>query len=213
MQALEKNIATTNWIPVILVFLLAIIAVLKVIDAEKLKGYVFTLFNKGFIDSEVEEDTSFFNSFYSLLFVFSSTVLALAISLIIVERDAEIQLSFSYFLSILGVVFGYFTIKSFLEIAISRMFLIKKQVRFYLVSKFSYLYSISFFLFISFIIFEYSPLEASFFMYVALFFFLLRFVFHVRNNKKLIFSQLFYFILYICASEIAPLLTLYKLML
>ena len=53
-------------------FLLAIIAVLKIIDAEKLKGYVFALFNKGFIEGEAAEDTSLFSSFYSLLFVFFS---------------------------------------------------------------------------------------------------------------------------------------------
>jgi hypothetical protein len=49
VQALEKITISTNWIPLVLVFLFAIIAVLKIIDAEKLKGYVFALFNKGFI--------------------------------------------------------------------------------------------------------------------------------------------------------------------
>jgi hypothetical protein len=38
VQALEKITISTNWIPIVLVFLFAIIAVLKIIDAEKLKG-------------------------------------------------------------------------------------------------------------------------------------------------------------------------------
>ncbi len=70
MQALDKISLSTNWIPLVLVFLFVIIAILKIIDAEKLKGYVFALFNKGFIESEAEEDILFFSSFYSLLFVF-----------------------------------------------------------------------------------------------------------------------------------------------
>jgi hypothetical protein len=81
VQALDKITTSTNWILLVLVFLFVIIAVLKIIDAEKLKGYVFALFNKGFIEDEAEEDTSFFSSFYSLLFVFSGIVLALIMSL------------------------------------------------------------------------------------------------------------------------------------
>ena len=202
----------TNWIAIVLVFLFSIIAVLKVLDVEKLKGYAFALFNKGFIEDEAEEDTSFFSFFYSLLFVFSATVLALVFSLLISEKKADFSLSFSSFLTILGVVFGYFILKILLELALMKLFWIKKQVRFYIVSKFSYLYSISFFLLIFFVIFQFSPLNTSSFIYIAFVLFFLRFIFHVGNNKNLIFSELFYFILYICAFEIAPLFVLSKLM-
>ena len=65
MEALDKIVTSTNWILPVLISLFVIIAVLKIIDAEKLKGYVFALFNKGFIEVEAEEDTSFF--FYFLL--------------------------------------------------------------------------------------------------------------------------------------------------
>ncbi|AUC85852.1 DUF4271 domain-containing protein [Polaribacter sp. ALD11] len=213
MQALEKITINTNWIPLVLVFLFAIIGVLKVIDSEKLKGYVFAILNKGFVEDEVEGDTSFFSSFYSLLFVFSSTVLALVISLIVSEKKVDFILNFSSFLSVLGIVFSYLIVKSLFEVALTRLFLVKKQVRFYVVSKFSYLYSISFLLLISFVVFQYSPLNTSSYIYIVLGLFIVRFIFHVSNNKNLIFSELFYFILYICALEIAPLLTLFKLML
>ena len=213
MQALEKITISTNWIPLVLVFLLAIIAVLKIIDAEKLKGYVFALFNKGFIEGEAAEDTSLFSSFYSLLFVFSATVLALIISLFVTERNANLALSFSSFFSVLKMVFCYLIIKSLLEVALMRLFLIKKQVRFFLVSKWSSLYSISFFLLVFFVLFQFSPLNYLSFIFITLILFFLRFVLQLGNNKNLVFSELFYFILYICAFEIAPLLTLFKLML
>lgn len=197
----------------VLVFLFSLIAVLKVIDAEKLRGYFLALFNRGFIEDEVEEDTSFFNSFYGVLFVFSSTVLALTISLFAAEKSTRFPLNFSSFLSILGIVFGYLIVKNLLEVVITRLFFINKQLRFFVISKLSYLYSISFFLLIFYIVFLFSPLNTSSYIYIASVLFLLRFVFHARNNKNLIFSELFYFILYICALEIAPLLTLFKLML
>jgi hypothetical protein len=99
VQALEKITISTNWIPLVLVFLFAIIAVLKIIDAEKLKGYVFALFNKGFIEDEAAEDASLFSAFYSLLLIFSTTVLALIISSFVAERNVNLALSFSSFSS------------------------------------------------------------------------------------------------------------------
>ena len=213
MQALEKIVINTNWVSFILVFLFAIIAILKIIDAEKLKGYVFALFHKSFLEDEVEEDTSFFSSFYSLLFLFSCTVLALVISLLISERNEDFSFSFSFFLLVLGIIFSYFTLKSILELLIIRLFLINKQVRFYMVSKFGYLYSISFFLLVLFVLFQFGPLNFSFFITIASGLFFLNFVFHVFNNKNLVFSKLFYYILYLCAFEIAPLIIMFKLML
>jgi hypothetical protein len=213
LQALEKIVIHTNWVSFILVFLFAIIAILKIIDAEKLKGYAFAVFNKSFLEDEVEEDTSFFSSFYSLLFLFFCTVLALVISLLISERNEDFSFSFSFFLFVLGIIFSYFTLKSILELLIVRLFLIKKQVRFYIVSKFGYLYSISFFLLVLFVLFQFGPLNFSFFITIASGFFFLNFVFHVFNNKKLVFSKLFYYILYLCAFEISPLIIMFKLML
>ena len=213
MQALEKIVINTDWISIILVFLFAIIAVLKIIDGDKLKGYVFALFNKGFIEDEVEENTSFFSSFYSLLFIFSSTVLALVTSLLVAETNKNTSFSVSSFFLILGIIWSYFTIKSLLEIGVIRLFFIKKEVRFYVVSKFGYLYSISFFLIIFLVLFRFGPLNFSFFIAATLGLFFLKFVFQVVNNKNLVFSKLFYFILYLCAFEIAPLLIMFKLVL
>ena len=167
MQALEKIVINTNWISIILVFLFAIIAVLKIIDGDKLKGYVFALFNKGFIEDEVEENTSFFSSFYSLLFIFSSVVLALVTSLLVAETNKNTSFSLSSFFLILGIIWSYFTIKSLLEIGVIRLFFIKKEVRFYVVSKFGYLYSISFFLIIFYFLYNYSSAR------LPLYFFLL----------------------------------------
>ena len=213
MQALEKVAIHTIWIPMVLVLLLAIIAVLKIIDVEKLKGYALAIFNKGFLEDEVEEDTSFFSSFYSLLLLFSSIVLALVISLFVSEIRQHSFVTFSSFLYILGVVFGYFVIKSLLEVLLTKIFLIEKQVRYYLISKFGYLYSISFFLLVFFILFQFGPLNFSSLIRIISVLFFISFILHLVNNKKLIFSELFYFILYLCAFEIGPLLILFKMIL
>lgn len=48
-------------------------------------------------------------------------------------------------------------------------------------------------------------------IFAAFFLLMLRYVLVFVNNKKLIFSNLFYFILYLCALEIAPLIIISKL--
>jgi len=171
------------------------------------------MFHKSFLEDEVQENTSFFSSFYSLLFLFSCTVLALIMSLLISERNEDFSFSFSFFLLVLGIIFSYFILKSILELLMVKLFLINKQVRFYVVSKFGYLYSISFFLLILFVLFQFGPLNFSFFVTIASGLFFLNFVLHVFNNKNLVFSKLFYYILYLCAFEISPLIIMFKLML
>ncbi len=52
-------------------------------------------------------------------------------------------------------------------------------------------------------------LEITFTMFVILL--SLRYILILQNNKKLIFNNLFYFILYLCALEIAPLIIILKL--
>ncbi|QTE21595.1 DUF4271 domain-containing protein [Polaribacter cellanae] len=213
MQAIEKNLIDSSWITIVLVVLLALVVILKIIDSERLKGYVFALFNKGFIELEVEEAPSFLDAFYNTLFLFSTTTLSLILYTFLSKHNLAFETGFSSFSYVFLIVVGYFLVKWILEMLLSRLFLIKNTVRFYFVSKFSYLYSISFLLFILFVITMYSPLNSVVLFYATVFLFLVRLIFHITNNKNLIFSQLFYFILYICAFEIAPLFILFKLML
>ena len=212
MQALEKIYLNTDWITVVLVLLFVVLFVLKGLDALKLKGYAIAFFNKGFIEDEVEENTTFFKAFHILIFTFSITVLSLVCYYFLIHFS-EIKIEGLYlFGAIFLVLFFYFLIKWGLEYLLSLLFLIRKEVRFLLVSKSSYLYNISFYLFISLVLLQYTKLNITFLIGFTTLLFLMRFSFHVTNNKNLIFSKLFYFILYICAFEIAPLFVLFKLM-
>ena len=170
------------------------------------------MFSKTFIEDEIEEDTSFFNPFQSILFLFSILVLSLVIFNLSIHFKGVTIRSFSNFCIYFGGIFGYIMLKWLLEYVFSLLFLIKKPIRFFLVSKSSYLYSVSFYLFIVIILVEYSQLNYNSLIYISIALFSIRFLLHIINNKKLIFSKLFYFILYLCAFEIAPLLILFKLM-
>ncbi len=212
MQALERIYNTHNWITIVLVFLFLTIFLMKVIDPKKLKGYALSVFSKNFIEDETEEDTSFFNSFQIVISLFSGIVLSVVLYFLIIHYSSNTATGFFTFFMIFISVFLYFIVKWSLEYALSIVFQIKKSVRFFVVSKFSYLYSISFLLFFGIVLVEYSQLNTHFLLYLSIVLFLFRFVLHFFNNKKLIFNKLFYFILYFCAFEIAPLLILFKLM-
>ncbi|WP_298779923.1 DUF4271 domain-containing protein [uncultured Polaribacter sp.] len=187
------------------------IFVVKGLSQTKLKGYVFSLFNKGFVEIETEENNGFFNSFYILLFLFSIITISFT-AYYFKTRMFLAEHGFANFLNIFYTLFIYFSLKWILEYLLSVLFLIKNQVRFFLISKSCYLISVSFFLFFGIILSQYSNISSTFLFYFAGFLFAIRFVLHLTYNKNLIFNQLFYFILYICAFEIAPLFLLFKLL-
>ncbi|MGY0425521.1 MAG: DUF4271 domain-containing protein, partial [Polaribacter sp.] len=159
MHAVEKIVLSTSWITIILVMLFALIVVLRIMDAAKLKRYAFALFKKEFVETEIEEETSFFSLFNSILFMFCVTVLALVVQFYLADKTAAFTTNLPDFLCVFTVVFSYFIVKWLLEMGVAHLFLIKQPTHLFLIFKFSYLCAISFMLFISFIIFKYSQLE------------------------------------------------------
>lgn len=212
MQALEKITYSNNWITIILLFLYVSIVFLKLLDSKKLKESFFTFFNFSFIEDEDIESPSFFSTFQIVIFLFSIAVLSLLTYYFKVFRNEDTIKSFTTFFSIFLGVFSYFFIKRVLEYLLAHLFLIKRSLQVFLTTKANYLYSISFLIYISLILCEYAKMNVVFIFYFAAFLFLARFIFYSVRNKKLIFNKLFYFILYICAFEIAPLFVLFKLM-
>jgi hypothetical protein len=193
-------------------FLFFSIVLLKALNPSRLKGILFGFFNINFVEIESEENTSFFDVFQIVFFVFSVIVISLLVfsfkRYILVTNDV----GFSSFLSVLLSLSSYFLLLKVLEYLFSKVFLIKNIVRLFIVSKSIYLNTISVLLYIALVLSEYANLKQIYLYYFAAFLFFLRFVFHVVVNKNLVFKKLFYFILYICAFEIAPLFTLFKRM-
>ena len=212
MQALDRTIIDSNWITILLVVLLGCIFLLKGISVKRLKGTAFSFLNITSIEDEIEENNSFLNVFQSVLFLFSVVVLALLLYKFLLLYTVSIEQGFYTFIKVISFVFSYFIAKRLLEFLFSRLFLINKQVKFFLFSKSIYLYSVSLFLLIGLILVEYSQLNTVFLIYFSVILFSIRFLLHVLNNKKLILNELFYFILYLCAFEIAPLFILFKLL-
>lgn len=212
MQALEKITYNNNWITILLLILFASIVLLKILNARKLKESFFALLNFTLIEDKDAEGASFFDPFQIVIFLFSIATISFFLFNVKLHFFPDNSSDFSSFFTFFVGLLFYFLLKRIFEHALSILFLIKNRLKFFQISKSNYLYSISFLLYIAIILFEYAKINKVFIFYFAAFLFLIRFVFILVRNKKLIFNKLFYFILYICAFEIAPLFVLFKLM-
>lgn len=212
MQALERSFLTNDWLTLVLLFLILLIFVLRGLQQEKLQGYFLVFFNKGFVDTEVEERITIFNSYYVLQFLFTVTVIALS-----VFKISDFYYDFekpptTFLLINLGTLV-YFVAKKALEFSISNVLQIQDGLKCYLISKSSYLYSSAYYFLAYLILFVYAKLPFNVLLFLMGSTLIIRFALIISYNKNLIFNHLFYFILYLCAFEIAPLLILFKLML
>lgn len=209
LQAIDKIPDSNYWVTLVLLFLFFLIFILKAIDSKRLKEDFTFLIKVPFLKYETDDIYSFFNVYQIVIFLFSTTVISMVIYKFKLNSREE---DLAFFTNIFLVVFFYFIAKRILEYLLFSLLQIKQATQFFINSKWNYLYSLTFFLFGGIILFEFTNLKQDYLFYLAVFLFFLRFIFHLVSNKNLIFSKLFYFILYLCAFEIAPLFLLFKLM-
>jgi hypothetical protein len=210
VQAIEKITYSSNWITIILVVLLVVVFLLKITDGSKLKKIFYTITNYSNIEDDDEFGLNLYSNFEFIIFIFSSTVIALMLSTFKFSKNLS-EHTFSNFIYVFIGVFSYMVFGKIFQKLIASVFMISRAVSSFLTSKSRSFYSVSFLLYIFFILYQYSSLGYNSILYCTLILFSFRFVFLIVKNKNLIFSKLFYFILYLCAFEIAPLFVLFKL--
>lgn len=212
MQALEKIAYSNNWVTEILLLLFLSAVLLKLLDAKRLKENFFGFFKVSFIEHEDLDNNKFLDAFEVVMFFFLVTVVSLLTHNFIIYKRPNVSDSFSTFLNVFLVLCVYFLAKRILERVFSFLFLIKERIQVFSFYKTRILYSLSFLLYIAIVLCEYAGINQLYSYYFAGFLCIARFVLYSFRNKNLIFNKLFYFILYICAFEIAPLFVLFKLM-
>jgi hypothetical protein len=212
LQALEKIAYSNNWVTVILLLLFLSVFLLKLLDAKRLKENFFGFFKVNFIKDEDLNSNKFLDAFQLVLFLFFVTVFSLLTHNFMGYLLPNFSNSLATFFNVFVVLLIYFLTKRILEFVLTFLFMIKETIQVFSFYKTRSLYSLSFFVYIAVILCEYTLINQLYSFYFAGFLFATRFVLYSVRNKNLIFNKLFYFILYICAFEIAPLFVLFKLM-
>lgn len=211
MQAIERLNNSHDWITLVFVFLLVLLFVLKNINPMELKGYAKAYFLKGFVEEKTTEKASFFTVFNLLLFLFFTVVVSFFLLSVLPIFRVQYSLSFSLFAQVFLLVIAYFSLLLFFEYLLVKLLDIQSSVRYFILGKLSYLYTAALWLFPVLVMdyYSFSNPYLSAGIFTILIFINCWLIF--TNNKNLILNKLFYFILYLCALKITPLLVLFKL--
>ncbi|MCG9971611.1 DUF4271 domain-containing protein [Christiangramia crocea] len=214
MQAIERIHEYQDWITLVFLACFILLAVAKLLFPQRFAEFISLLNSGKFIAFKGKENKAF-HGFNILLLCFQA--LAVSIFLFIVYRYYfELrQPALIVFIRIFTAYICFILIKAGIEKIIGNIFEIDEKIDYYLFQKFSYRNFISIFLLTAslFLIYSLNPtalligltggitLTAN---SIALFII-------YRRNQSVLSANWFYFILYLCALEIAPYIILYKL--
>jgi len=130
------------------------------------------------------------------------------------QFSAKLNALNGYLLLVAGVVL-YFCFRYLIGLFLAEIFNIKNKFNRIIYDKVSYFNNLILwilpFLILSVYANIYKELSFKITFFVLIILLILRYILVLANNKKLIVNNLFYFILYICALEIAPLAIILKL--
>ncbi|TYP99970.1 uncharacterized protein DUF4271 [Tenacibaculum adriaticum] len=208
MEAIERNFLSDDLITITFLLGFVLLFLMKLYKPQRLLGYSIAFFTQGFIEKRSEETTSLLSPFHGVMFTFSVIIISLTFFTLITSFTLEKNLFL--FLLILGVTAFYFIAKYLISYLIINVFSMQEDLNYFLYSKNGYLYSICLWIFPVLIINQYWFKDIFFLLFFITLLLVFRVYLILTNNKRMIFNQFFYFILYFCTLELAPLLILYK---
>tara|TARA_R110001583_G_C5670235_1_gene410757 strand:- start:9122 stop:9784 length:663 start_codon:yes stop_codon:yes gene_type:complete len=206
-----------DWITLILIFIFIVLVIVNLVSKERLShGNIFFLSKKYLSIYFGKGKPKLLNLFQIALFIVQLLTLSLLLYLANLYFQVHTQLlNFkSYILIVCGVGI-YFLFRYLIGLFIAFLFNFRNQHGKIVYHKINYLNNLVLWILPLLIFSIYATqyqktfLEITFVVFVLLL--VLRYSLILLNNKKLIFNNLFYFILYLCALEIAPLIIVLKL--
>ena len=210
MQNIHRAIESLDWITFILVGCVILVTVLRVVYPKRFDDFIkLPISNNYFLTKGKFEELK--HPFSVLFFLIQVLTLSLFIFLFFLEKR---EVSATIFIKITLASFTFILIKTCIEKLIGSIFDIETIINKYIFTKLSYRNFISLFLIVLNFIFYFSvkPTILLLFIFSGFIVVLNLFILFInyKNYRSLIFSNFFYFLLYICALEISPYLILYK---
>lgn len=206
-----------DWITVVFVIVLLLLAVAKWLYKDRLLNLSTLFFSKDYFLNYGKENQLIFNGFNAILFTIQSIVLGLLILGVVVFYKPELleMGSLELFLKSTLLVTIFFLIRYLIGKILAIIFEVNRLQEYIAFAKISYFFNsilwILPFVLSIFYIEKHNLLMFQLTMVIFTILLIVRYVLIARNNKNSIFYRLFYFILYLCALEIAPVLLLYKI--
>lgn len=209
-----REVILNDWYTVFLMLALICITASKLLFAKRFEDFLYIVANSNYLKIYAR-DQKFIDGFDA--FLFTASVISISVFSYIVFNTfvANSMFELIFFLKLLFAVATFILIKVLVERLIGSLFEIDKLMDTYLFQKTTYKNFIGIILIPINIVFIYSlePTKIAIYLVfgVILLINFIGFITSFRNFQKLLISNFFYFILYLCALEIGPYIILYHL--
>jgi hypothetical protein len=208
-----SSYVTQNWITVIIVFLIALLVLLHFLYKIRFVKFISIIKTKEYFVDYINKGNSFVSLFNGVLFLFQLGIYALFVYLIKMSYR-KLDNGLSVFLDILSMLFLFIIGRYLIGKVISYILGIDKIQGILSFVKFTYFSKVAIYLFPLVIVLFYIPYyQRELLMGIMSLAVAMLLYFYGKlllQNQKIIFRNLFYFILYLCTLEIIPLVYLYK---
>ena len=207
----------SDWITVVFILIFLVLGAAKYLYKERLSDLIRSFFSKKYILQFSKESQLIFSNFNLLLFVVKILSFSLFIYFFMVFYfpNKVPDGSIVYYLKTIGGLSLFFLIRYFIGTILGIIFNINKMQAQLAFTKMIYLFTVSVlilpFLLLTFYMKSSNLLFFQLSVVILLILLIVRYVFVFRNNKSVINRGMFYFILYLCALEIAPILLVLKI--
>lgn len=214
-EAVERVFDTHDWITILLLLVIAMIIYAKLRRPERFQKLQTLLLNNNYINDYSKATPMIFNGFNIVFYFIMIVVVSLLLFVAINQyNDGMSTYSVNYFFLIFLYVFAFIVVRSVIGFLLGVLFEKEKEQQYFTFLKISYLSNFSLILVPLLVLNFYIRLNwySNALIIFAFLLFLYYYGLLVKNNQKLIFNKLFYFILYLCALEIAPFIIIYNLL-
>ena len=213
MDYVVRTAENTDWITAVLIFCLLLYTVAKYVYPKRFQEFtLLPVTNKYFMVLGKGDELK--HPFNILLFIPQVLAVSLFILLFLKTQGTVIEQPIPLFIQVC-CLYGVFVLAKFIiEKLVGVIFNLDKIINKYLYEKMSYRNLIGVFVFVGNLIFfyVYPPSVNLLIVFIAVVVILnaITLFYSYKTNSRLIFSEFFYFILYLCALEISPYIILYK---
>ncbi len=209
MEPILRTYGTIDWITILIFSSLVFVVMAKSMFYSRFLNFIILPFNNKYIFMYNKKDRlmNWFHVFFTLFLIINFALF------LYLARNVLLDFSQDYyptmFLIILTFLLLFLLVKVILQLGNGIIFGSKKVISEIIFKKLSYLNYSGIVMFLTNVLLSFVLQDSKIVVYVAIFLILLvnaiGWATALRNHQKFIANHFFYFILYLCALEIAPL--------
>ncbi|RPD96515.1 DUF4271 domain-containing protein [Aureibaculum marinum] len=214
LEAIDRIVVSKDWVTIVLLIAVTLLILNRLKSSDRYYKLKNLLVNNTYINSYSKANPLLLNSFNIIFLVVYVIVISFLLFIAIHLYKPDIaSFNFLFYLKIalfLCLLIGF---RIIIGILLAVLFEKEQVQQYFTFLKTSYLsnYSLIMLPLIAIHFYFDSDLYSNFLMIVAALLFLYYYILLIKNNQTLVFGKSFYFILYLCTLEIAPLIVMTKI--